>query len=267
MHTGWVRQHTLIHTAHALPLCALKFQFLCLKVKERTKGRRKTAGNCCQSSHRNWKFLYKLQLLCYNIPFHNCLSHMPRLVLLFCAFAWRQFRCVACIIVSKWTDCALTHIPTSPQTNAQLCSRVCVSGSVRVCVCVWHKHVFIVYASARHLNIWDTLLTFRLYTICEYLNVYHISIFCRICRRGILFFVVVFSSLPKMINNFSLCFAFTFYVKLQGHRVHSCVAPFINTCKFLAYLSPDTHAHTHAYLMPSSTLASPFLSLENENKL
>lgn len=66
-----------------------------------------------------------------------------------------------------------------------------------------------------------------------------------------------------MINNFSLCFAFTFYVKLQGHRVHSCVAPFINTCKFLAYLSPDTHA----YLMPSSTLASPFLSLENENKL
>lgn len=119
---------------------------------------------------------------------------------------------------------------------------MCKSGSARVtmCVWVWHKHVFIVYASARHLNIWDTLLSFRLYTICEYLNVYHISISC---RRGIFF--VVFSSLPKMINNFSLCFAFTFYVKLQGHRVHSCVAPFINTCKFLAYLSPDTRAHTH----------------------
>lgn len=84
------------------------------------------------------------------------------------------------------------------------------------------------------------------------------------------FFVVFFSSLPKMINNFSLCFAFTFYVKLQGHRVHSCVAPFINTCKFLAYLSPDTRAHTHyhSHLMPSSTLPSPFsLFLENENKL
>lgn len=85
-------------------------------------------------------------------------------------------------------------------------------------------------------------------------------------------FFVVFSSLPKMINNFSLCFAFTFYVKLQGHRVHSCVAPFINTCKFLAYLSPDTRAHTHyhshSHLMSSSTLPSPFsLFLENENKL
>lgn len=83
------------------------------------------------------------------------------------------------------------------------------------------------------------------------------------------FFLWFFSCLPKMINNFSLCFAFTFYVKLQGHRVHSCVAPFINTCKFLAYLSPDTraHRHSHSHLMPSSTRPSPFLSLENENKL
>lgn len=179
-------QTTHTHTAYAFSLCALKFQFLCLKVKERTKGRRKTAGNCCPSSHRNWKFLYKLQLLCYNIPFHNCLSHVPRPVLLFCAFAWRQFGCDACIIVSKWTDWLHTHTRTRPHTYAQLCLCMCKSGSARVtmcvCVCVWHKHVFIVYASARHLNIWDTLLSFRLYTICEYLNVYHISI---LCRRGI----------------------------------------------------------------------------------
>lgn len=128
-------QTTHTHTAYAFSLCALKFQFLCLKVKERTKGRRKTAGNCCQSSHRNWKFLYKLQLLCYNIPFHNCLSHEPRPVLLFCAFAWRQFGCDACIIVSKWTD--WLHTCMRPHTYAQLCVyvRVGVHGWLCVCEC------------------------------------------------------------------------------------------------------------------------------------
>lgn len=176
--------NTHTHTACALSLCALKFQFLCLKVKERTKGRRKTAGNCCQSSHRNFQFLYKLQLLCYNIPFHNRLSHVPRPVLLFCASAWRQFGCDACIIVSKWTDYTHTHARARTLMHSFILC-MCKWGSVRVCVWGWHKHVFIVYASARHLNIWDTLLSFRLYTICEYLNVYHISILRRLCRRGI----------------------------------------------------------------------------------
>lgn len=137
IHTCWVRQHT--HTAYAFSLCALKFQFLCLKVKERTKGRRKTAGNCCQSSHRNWKFLYKLQLLCYNIPFHNCLSHVPRPVLLFCAFAWRQFGCDACIIVSKWTDWLHTYTHARARTLMHsfvcVCVRVGVHGWLCVCEC------------------------------------------------------------------------------------------------------------------------------------
>lgn len=132
-------QTTHTHTAYAFSLCALKFQFLCLKVKERTKGRRKTAGNCCPSSHRNWKFLYKLQLLCYNIPFHNCLSHVPRPVLLFCAFAWRQFGCDACIIVSKWTDWLHTYTHACARTLLHsfvcVCVRVGVHGWLCVCEC------------------------------------------------------------------------------------------------------------------------------------
>lgn len=177
--------NTHTHTAYAFSLCALKFQFLCLKVKERTKGRRKTAGNCCPSSHRNWKFLYKLQLLCYNIPFHNCLSHCatPRSTVLRLCMASVWMWCLHYCIQVDWLTTHI-HTRTRPHTYAQLCLCMCKSGSARVtmCVWVWHKHVFIVYASARHLNIWDTLLSFRLYTICEYLNVYHISI---LCRRGI----------------------------------------------------------------------------------
>lgn len=128
--------HTNTHSARLVFVCVKIPVFVPESERENKREKKNSWQLCCQSSHRNWKFLYKLQLLCYNIPFHNCLSHMPRPVLLFCASAWRQFRCAACIIVSKWTDCAHAHTRTHSQTNAQLCPRVCVSGSVRVCVCV-----------------------------------------------------------------------------------------------------------------------------------